>query len=125
MAVERPGGLVGQDHRRIVDQGPSDGDALLLAAGKLGGSMISAIAETQPLEQIYRALNALMLCQPCVHRWNFDVLARGSRGQQVIALKNEPEGFPAQRRQFIRRQVRRLFAKHAIASASRPIETAD
>ena len=33
LAVERPGRLIGQNHRRIVHQGPGDGDPLLLTAG--------------------------------------------------------------------------------------------
>jgi hypothetical protein len=31
LAVQRRGGLVGQDHRRPVDQGAGDGHALLFA----------------------------------------------------------------------------------------------
>ena len=32
-AVQRRGRLVGEDHRRAIDQAAGDGDALLLAAG--------------------------------------------------------------------------------------------
>ena len=51
LGVEGAGGFVGENHRRVVDQGTSDGDALLLAAGKFGRSMIGAIAETEPLQE--------------------------------------------------------------------------
>ena len=39
-AVEIAGGLVGQQHLRVVDQGARDRDALLLATGKLAGMMV-------------------------------------------------------------------------------------
>src|SRR5215213_6115634 len=37
LRVEVAGWLVGEDHGRLADQGAGDGDALLLAAGELGG----------------------------------------------------------------------------------------
>lgn len=40
LAVERAGGLVSQNDERVVDQRAGDADALLLAAGELGGAMI-------------------------------------------------------------------------------------
>ena len=51
-AVEGAGGFVGENHRRVVDQRAGDGDALLLAAGEFGRTMLGAVAETQPLEQL-------------------------------------------------------------------------
>ena len=35
LGIQVAGGLIGQDHQRIVHQGPRHGDALLLAAGEL------------------------------------------------------------------------------------------
>ena len=43
LAVEVAGRLVGQQQRRLVDQRAGDGDALLLAAGKLVGMMVGAL----------------------------------------------------------------------------------
>jgi hypothetical protein len=43
-AVERAGGLVGQDHRAAVHQRPGDRDALLLAARKLVGPVVEPLA---------------------------------------------------------------------------------
>src|SRR5580693_4132052 len=42
--VEIAGGLVGEDQLWLIDQGSSDSDALLLAAGELRGEMRQAIA---------------------------------------------------------------------------------
>ena len=43
--VEVAGGLIGQDHQRVVDQRTRDGHALLLAAGQLVGTMMQAVAQ--------------------------------------------------------------------------------
>ncbi len=39
LGVQVPGGLVGQDEGRVVDQGPGDGHALYLAPGQLIGEV--------------------------------------------------------------------------------------
>ena len=45
-AVEVAGRLVGDEERRIGDDGAGDGDALFLAAGKFGRRVVHAVAET-------------------------------------------------------------------------------
>ena len=42
--VELPGRLIGQDQDRVLDQGPGDGDALLLAARELVRPVVQAVA---------------------------------------------------------------------------------
>ena len=39
-AIQRPGGFIGENNLRAVDQRPTDADPLLLAAGKLRGFML-------------------------------------------------------------------------------------
>ena len=43
--IEIAGRLIGQDQAGIVDQGPGDGDPLLLAAGKLCGPVVGPVAQ--------------------------------------------------------------------------------
>ena len=81
LAVQGAGGLVGENHRRVVHQGAGDGDALLLAAGKFRRTMLGAVAEAEAREQARGALGALVLGQAGVHRGNLHVLAGGGRGQ--------------------------------------------
>ena len=50
VAVQRAGGLVGQNDRRIPGQRPGDGHALLLAAGKLAGLVFQLIAQPHLLQ---------------------------------------------------------------------------
>ena len=39
-AIQRPGGLIGENNLRAVDSRPADADPLLLAAGKLSGFVL-------------------------------------------------------------------------------------
>jgi hypothetical protein len=50
--VEVAGRLVGEDDGRFGDEGTGDGDALLLAAGELGGPVGAAIAEADGVDQL-------------------------------------------------------------------------
>ena len=45
LGVELAGRLVGQDEERLLDQGPGDRHALLLAAGELVGAVVEPVAE--------------------------------------------------------------------------------
>src|SRR6478736_3336840 len=45
LGVEVAGRLVGEDDGRFADQGAGDGDALLLAAGELGGTVGATVLE--------------------------------------------------------------------------------
>jgi hypothetical protein len=47
LAVQRPGGLVGQDDLAAVHQRARDGDALLLAARQLGGPVLETLGQPQ------------------------------------------------------------------------------
>ena len=56
--VEIAGRLVGEQQARSVDQGPRDGDALLLAAGELRRRVVFAFAEAEQLQRRARARSA-------------------------------------------------------------------
>ena len=51
VGIEIAGGLVGQDQDRLVDHGAGDGDALLLAAGKLRRLMAHPLREPHHAKQ--------------------------------------------------------------------------
>lgn len=52
--VELPGGLVGNEDRRLVRQRNGKSGAGCLATGELGGQGVSAMVEAQPGEQVER-----------------------------------------------------------------------
>ena len=53
-AVERAGRLVTEQHLGTLGDGAGDGDALLLAARKLGRKMIHPRGKTDPVERFFR-----------------------------------------------------------------------
>jgi hypothetical protein len=53
-AVQVAGGLVGEHHQRLVDQGPGHRDALPLAARQLVGEVAGLLGHPEPLEQRHR-----------------------------------------------------------------------
>ena len=54
--IEIAGGLVGQNQLRLIDQRARDGHALLLAAGKLRGNMVQAVAQAHARAALPRPL---------------------------------------------------------------------
>ena len=57
--VEVAGRFVGENDFGIIDQRAGDGDALLLAAGKLHGPVLAAVFQFHQLERLHGALAAL------------------------------------------------------------------
>src|ERR1700730_5110826 len=50
--VEVPGGLVGDDQARLMDEGAGDGHALLLAAGELARVLVELAGQTHRLQRL-------------------------------------------------------------------------
>src|SRR5688572_5199946 len=64
--VEVAGGLVGEQERRLVDQGAGDGYALTLAAGELVRVVMHALPEPHPLQRALRPGAPLLARHPGV-----------------------------------------------------------
>ena len=54
LRVQVPGGLVGQDDGGVVQHGPAEGDALLLATRERGRKLLGPLPDPEPLEEIAR-----------------------------------------------------------------------
>ena len=88
--VEIAGRLVGQDHDRIVDERAGNGYPLLLAAGQLGRPMVPAVAQADHAELLERPPMPLAGVAGAVEQRQRDVLEGGMPGEEIEALKNEP-----------------------------------
>ena len=60
LRVEISGGLVGQHDRRFVDQRPCQGNALLLAAAQLAGTVIQALVDAKQLRDVAEVIRILI-----------------------------------------------------------------
>ncbi|BDZ64965.1 hypothetical protein GCM10025877_19030 [Agromyces mangrovi Wang et al. 2018] len=95
--VEVAGGLVGEDHIGVVDEGARDDDALLLAAREVGGLVLRLVGEPERLEHRQAAAGALARRQAGDEQRQGDVLEHGLlRGQEEL-LEHESEALVAQR----------------------------
>ena len=54
LAVQIAGRLVGQQNRRMIDDGPRDRDPLLLAAGERRGLVMQPVRDAQQIERLLK-----------------------------------------------------------------------
>ena len=89
LGVEVAGGLIGQDDGGSGDEGASDGDALLFAAGEFVWAMIQTAADTEEIGEVREERTV---------EWNFaagdlvrdfDVAHGGEGWKEVKALKDK------------------------------------
>src|SRR6185312_9701734 len=116
LAVEVASRLVGKENARRVGEGARDRDALLLAAGKLGGKVIEPVAQADTAKQLARALAGAGFSAQLER--HLHVLERRERGDELKALEDEPDFLPAEARPLIlvhRRQVR-VVEQHGAAA---------
>ena len=91
--VEVAGGLVGDQHRRLGDHRPGDGDPLLLAAGELAREGAAAVAEADRLEGVERPLARLLARHQEVGRLERErhVLLGGQARQKLEVLEDDAD----------------------------------
>ena len=102
-AVEIPGRLVGEDHVRIVDQRSRDGNALLLASGKLARRVIAASLKAHRSQDLFRFLPQLRAGERDlgIKQRQLDVFQGRRAREKIEVLENEPEFAIAHIRQLI------------------------
>ena len=102
-AVQVAGRFVGQQKFWLIDQSARDGDALLLAAGKLVWVMTGALAQAHDFQRSSGAFPLLASADAWsgVEHRQLGVFQRRSAREQIETLKNKTDFFVAQSRQFI------------------------
>ena len=101
--VEVAGRLVGEQQRRVVDEGAGDRDALLLAAGELVGVVVDLrlqADEAQDLGHLAADLRARLADH--LQRVG-DVVVDGAVGQQLEVLEHGPDPAAQVRRAVVGR----------------------
>ena len=94
--VEVAGGFVAEDDLGPVHQGSGDGHPLLLASGKLGGTMPLPVGESHLSEGALRRFAGFAPPLARVLSRQHDVLERREARHQVEGLEDEPDLAPPQ-----------------------------
>ena len=100
--VEVAAGLVGEQQRRVVDEGAGDRDALLLAAGELVGVAVQLGREADQAQRL-RHLGADLGAAGADHLQRVgDVVVDGAVGQQLEVLEDGADVAPQLRDLLLR-----------------------
>ena len=92
-AVERAGGLVGEEELRAVDERAGDGGALAFAAGELAGAVVEPVAEADCSEELRGAGTERGAVGVLADDGgDEDVLQHGALREQVVELEDEADG---------------------------------
>ena len=86
--VERAGRLVAQQHLRVADQRTRDGDALLLATGKLPRIRLGLVGDTDEFQQMHGLRAGVLAGYLLVDERQGDIVKHGSGWHQVEVLED-------------------------------------
>ena len=121
--IEVSGGLVREDERRVVQEGPRDRHALLLPSGELARAVVDAIAETDLLERAERALSSRVAISSVDER-QLDVLDRVETREQIEGLEDEAEMLVAKTGELVVGELADVLAGQEIRATVRDVEAA-
>ena len=96
--IERPRGLVGQNHERLGHDGASERHALLFPTRELHGPMVRPRCQAEPIQGLVSHRAAIPRPDPSVQKRGLDVSKRGQMGNQVELLEHEADGVSPQPR---------------------------
>ena len=125
VGVQSAGGFVGEDDRRVAHQSPCDGNALLLAAGKLVWQVLELVAQTHLFQHIPGQLVALGAGDVGVDQRHLHVFQKVQPGQKVILLEDEAQHLVAHIRQLIPVHLAHIPAIEPVDAVGGDVQTAD
>ncbi len=91
--IQVAGGLVGKEHRRVVDQRSGDGDPLLLTAGELRGLVVQPVGQPHPAKHLRGPPSGLTVTQVFggIRKRHGHVLDGAGPGQQIETLEDKSQ----------------------------------
>jgi hypothetical protein len=92
--IQVGGRLVGQEQRRISDEAARDRDPLLLAARETPGSVVQAVSETHPGQELGGAPSGDRALDARHQQRRHDVLDGIETGDQVERLERQAHAVP-------------------------------
>jgi len=103
--VEVAGGFVAEQELGPADQGAGDGDALLLAAGELVGSVVLALGQADLGQGLAGPAPPVGARHASIEQRQLDVFEGRGAGQEIEALEHEAERAVAQAGQLVAREA--------------------
>ena len=92
LAVQCPGGLVGQQNVRVVYQGPCDGHPLHLASGELVGALFDLVPQAHLFQGLLRPAASFPFAHAGKGQGQLHVGKDALVGDEVVALEDEADG---------------------------------
>jgi len=108
--VKVAGGLIGQQNLGLHDQGPGQGDPLLLAAGKLAHFVGGAVQHPDPLQEIFRIPGKLGALLPGNKPGQENVFQGIELREQMVKLKNKTNHLIPEQSQLVIGFFKNIFA---------------
>ena len=118
--------LIGQQQRRMVDQRPRNGHALLLAAGHLRRHVLATLRKPHSLQQAPRQQAGILHARAAnrvIQGHDYVLHRRGAR-EKIEVLENESQLRRPYQRSLVRRQAAHLLAVEPIATRAWPVQAA-
>ena len=122
--VERGGGLVADDEARFVDERAGDGDALLLAAGKLVRQLVRLIGDIELLHHRDGPFAGLPAVHTARDQGYGGIAGRVDRGDEIVLLEDETDILQSEADQIVVGQTIDRSAEHLYAALGRPQDAA-
>jgi len=125
MGVQRAGGLVRQNDRRVAHQCPRNGHALLLAAGKLVGAVFQLVAKPHLFQHLPGADVAVGAGDARIHQRHLHIFHQVQLGQQIVLLEDKAQHLVADSGQLVAVHLAHIPAIEPVGAVGRHIQTAD
>jgi hypothetical protein len=122
--VEVAGGLISQQQFWLINQGTSNGHALLLAAGNLVWTRAMVFAQSHFLQHYVGLQQTLGARYATIDKRQRDVVFKIGARQQIESLKHKTDYLIAQAGQFIAALVLNIASIQKIVAAAGHIEAA-
>ena len=123
LTIEIAGRLVGHQQRRLADECPGQGDALLFTAGQLRWIMPEAVSEADGFQIVPGTLERIACAGKL--KWKRCVLLGRHRRDKVEVLKDYADILATESREPVFVQARKVDVRGAHAAASRLLQPGD
>src|ERR1051326_4524089 len=116
--------LVGKNDVWLGDERPGNGDALLLASGKLGRGVGLTIGQAHHGKSFARERVPLFARRAAINQRQLQILQRRGAFEEIVSLKHETDKITPEQCALIATQGTDIAASQVVVAASRRIQAA-